>query len=283
MNGRVCLVTGATSGIGRVTARELARRGATVVVHGRNAEKCAAAVEEIRRTADNPAVEALVADLSSLAAVRRMADEFRGRYRSLHVLVNNAGLSLNRRYVSADGYELMFAVNHLAHFLLTNRLWDMLQASAPARVINVSSGLHKYSRLRFDDLQATRKFSAMQDYGASKLANLLFTYELARRRAGTGVTVNAFNPGMTATNIGREEGGLFSASKKVMDRLFGKSAEEGARTLVWLATAPEVADVTGGYFENLKAISSSPASYDEAAARRLWEESERMMEEEEGD
>jgi len=277
MKDKVCLITGATSGIGRATAFALARLGGTVVVHGRNPEKCETTVNAIRQETGNPHVETLVADLASLKDTRRLAQEFMARHPQLHVLVNNAGLSLRHRKESAEGYELMFAVNHLAHFLLTNLLLDTIVASAPARIINVSSGLHKYVKLDLADLQMTRKFSAMRGYGVSKLANVMFTNELARRLAGLGVTVNAMNPGMTATNIGMEEGGIFSASKKLMDRIMGRSAEQGADTVILLATSPEVAGVSGKYFENRKAIASSAITYDADACRRLWEISAELV------
>jgi NAD(P)-dependent dehydrogenase (short-subunit alcohol dehydrogenase family) len=276
MEGKIVLITGATSGIGRAAALALARLGATVVVHGRSPEKCAATVVEIRQTAGNQQVAPIVADLASLAETRKLAQEFKKRHPQLHVLINNAGLSLRRRRESADGNELMFAVNHLAPFLLTNLLLDTIIGSAPARIISVSSGLQKYSRFDFADLQRKRKFSAMQAYGGSKLADIMFTYELARRLEGKGVTVNAMNPGMTATNIGMDEGGLFSASKRLMDRLIGKTAEQGADTVVFLAVSPEVEGITGKYFENRKPVPSAPVTYDQEAVRRLWEISEEL-------
>jgi retinol dehydrogenase 12 len=277
MKDRICLITGATSGIGKATAIALARLGATVVVHGRNQQKCEATVAAIRKETGNPHVEWLTADLASLQETRRLAREFTARHSQLHVLVNNAGLSLRRRLESADGFELMFAVNHLAHFLLTNLLLDTIVASAPARIISVSSGLHKYVKLDFSDLPMTRKFSAMRGYGVSKLANIMFTYELARRLAGKDVTVNAMNPGMTATNIGMAEGGVFSASKRLMDRIMGKSAEQGADTVIFLATSPEAAGVSGRYFEDRKVVVSSAITHDEGACRRLWEISAEMV------
>jgi NAD(P)-dependent dehydrogenase (short-subunit alcohol dehydrogenase family) len=277
MKDRVCLITGATSGIGKATAVALARMGATVVIHGRNPQKCEATADAIRQRADNPHIETLVADLASLQDTRRLAQEFTARHKQLHLLVNNAGLSLRHRLESRDGFELMFAVNHLAHFLLTNLLLDTIVASAPARIISVSSGLHKYSKLDFADLQMTHKFSAMRGYGVSKLANIMFTYELARRLAGRGVTVNTMNPGMTATNIGMEEGGIFSASKKLMDRIMGHSAEQGADTVVFLAASPEVAGVSGKYFEKRKAVASSATTYDDDACRKLWEISAELV------
>jgi NAD(P)-dependent dehydrogenase (short-subunit alcohol dehydrogenase family) len=277
LKDRICLITGATSGIGKATAVALARMDATVVVHGRNRQKCETTVNAIRKETGNQQVEALVADLASLQDTRRLAQEFAARHSQLHILVNNAGLSLRLRKESTDGFELMFAVNHLAHFLLTNLLLDTIVGSAPARIINVSSGLHRYAKMDFSDLQMMRKFSAMRGYGVSKAANVMFTYELARRVAGRNVTVNAINPGMTATNIGMEEGGVFSATKKLMDRVMGRSAEQGADTVVFLAASPEVSAVSGKYFENRKAVSSSAITRDKAACSRLWDISAKLV------
>jgi NAD(P)-dependent dehydrogenase (short-subunit alcohol dehydrogenase family) len=271
MTGRVCLVTGATSGIGKATAVALARLGATIIVHGRNPEKCDAVAAELRQVSGGRPVETIVADFSSLAEVRQMAAEFHRRFPKLHVLVNNAGLSLKSRRESPEGFELMFAVNHLAPFLLTNLLLDVLAINAPARIVAVSSGLHRQKEIDFDDLQAKRKFSSFRTYGLSKLANIMFTNELARHLLGTGVTANSLGPGMVATNIGMDEGGMFAFSKRVMDRIMGKSPEEGARTVVYLASSPEVEGVTGKYFEDMKEVPSSPASLDVEAARRLWD------------
>jgi NAD(P)-dependent dehydrogenase (short-subunit alcohol dehydrogenase family) len=276
MNGKICLVTGATAGIGKVTARELARQGATVIVVGRNREKSEAMVSEIKQQTDNLNVEFMLADLSVQKAVHQLAEQFKRQYQRLHVLVNNAGAIFLRRQESADGIEMSFALNHLNYFLLTNLLWDTLKASAPARIINVSSRAHqRVAGLNFDDLQNRKGYAGQQVYGQSKLANVLFTYELARRLEGTGVTANTLHPGFVATHFATNNGWLARLARPFLD-LFALSAEEGARTMIYLATSPEVESVTGKYFVKEKAVPSSPASYDEAAARRLWEISVKM-------
>jgi NAD(P)-dependent dehydrogenase (short-subunit alcohol dehydrogenase family) len=276
MTGKVCLVTGATSGIGRAAADALAQQGATVVLLSRNAEKCARVAVEMQGAFGNRNIGFIAADLSSLAAVRAAAAEFRQRYKRLDVLLNNAGVSPSKRRESVDGLEYTFALNHLGHFLLTNLLLDMLIASAPSRILSVSSSIYKQARLDFDDLQLRRGFSAMMAYANSKLAGLLFTVELARRMAGKGVTVNAMAPGLVKTNIGQEEGRLYAFSKRMADFFGGKMPEQGADTLVWLATAPEVAGTTGQYFEKRKAMPLSRAAADPELAVRMWRVSEEL-------
>ncbi len=276
MEGKVCMVTGATSGIGRVTARALAERGATVIVVGRNPAKSAATVAHIRQQTGNPAVESMLADLSSLEQVRRLAAEFKKRYSRLNVLVNKAGAIYFSRQETADGFEMTFGLNHLNYFLLTNLLLDPLKAGAPSRIVNVSSAVHMSATLNFDDLQSRKKYSGMSSYGRSKLANVLFTYELARRLQGTGITVNAVHPGMVATQFAANNGLLGRLARPVMN-LMSLSEEEGADTLIYLATSPEVEGVTGKYFVHRRAVSSSPESYDEAEARRLWQVSEELV------
>ena len=202
MQGKVCLITGGTSGIGKSTAHELARMGATVVIVGRNAQKTSQVVEEIRAASGNNTVDSLLADLSSQQEVRRLANEFESKYSHLHVLLNNAGAVFMRRQLSVDGIEMTFALDHLACFLLTNLLLDKIKASAPARIINVSSGAHTSGKIEFDNLQGERDYSP-RAYDNSKLANILFTMELARRLEGTGVTVNALHPGFAATGFGK--------------------------------------------------------------------------------
>jgi len=276
MQGKVVLVTGATAGIGEATARELARLGATVVGAGRNAEKCARVAESIRAASDNASVEFLVADLSVQAEVHKLAAEFKRKYVRLDVLINNAGAYFMRRRESADGIELTWALNHLAYFLLATSLLDVLKASAPARIVNVSSEAHRGSKLNFDDLENRRSYNGFPAYGQSKLANVLFTYELARRLAGTGVTANVLHPGFVATQFGHNNGAVVRALMRLVQRFGGLSPEQGAQTSLHLAASPEVEGVTGQYFDNRRAVPSSPASYDEAGARRLWEISERM-------
>jgi NAD(P)-dependent dehydrogenase (short-subunit alcohol dehydrogenase family) len=269
MNGKICLVTGATAGMGAVTARASARQGATVILIGRNPAKGAATVGHIRQQTGNPAVEFMLADLSVQGDVRRLAQQFESRHPRLDVLVNNAGATFGRRQETVDGLEMTLALNHLAYFLLTNLLLDALQAGAPARIVNVSSFAHKLARINFDDLQGRRRYVGWQAYGQSKLANVLFTYELARRLAGTGVTANALDPGLVATDFGLRDAGIVGRSKRLLN-VFALSPEEGAQTSIYLATSPEVEGITGKYFTKCKAIRSSKASYDEIAAGRLW-------------
>jgi len=248
MAGKVCLVTGATSGIGRAAANALAQQGARVVLLSRSQDKCAQVAAEIHAVTGNRNVGFIAADLSSLAAVRVAAAEFRQRYSRLDVLINNAGVSPSRRRESVDGFEYTFALNHLGHFLLTNLLLDFLVASAPSRAVGVSSNIYKQARLDLEDLQLRRGFSAMKAYANSKLANVLFTLELGRRFSGKGTTANVMTPGLAKTNIGQEEGWFYAFSKRMADFFGGKTPEQGADTLVWLATAPEVAGTTGQYF-----------------------------------
>ena len=270
MHGKVCLVTGATSGIGLVTARELARRGAHVVLVGRSAEKCAAAVEQIQTQTGNREVEALLADLSSKSQIRELARQFRERHARLDVLVNNAGGIWMKRQLTVDGYEMTFAVNHLAYFLLTQLLLETLAASAPARVINVSSEAHRKAGMVFDDLMGERGYGGWHAYCQSKLANVLFTYEQARRLGGTGVTVNALHPGWVSSGFAGNNGWKGDILQ-LLARWFAISPEEAARTVLYLATAPEAAGASGKYFVREHAVSSSRASCDEAAAQRLWQ------------
>ena len=277
MSGKTILITGATNGIGKVAAVELAKQGAEVVIVGRNPAKTGETVREIREQSSNLQVDGLIADLSSLADIRRLADEFRKKYPHLHVLINNAGAIYANRQLTVDGFELTFALNHLAYFLLTNLLLDLLKANAPARIVNVSSGAHLGAVLNFDDLQTQRQYGTggMRAYGQSKLANLLFTYELSRRLAGTGVTVNALHPGTVATGFGENNSGAMRLALQVF-HLFSLTPQQGADTIVYLASSPEVEGVTGKYWFERKPVSSSPASYDEAAQKRLWAVSAQM-------
>lgn len=269
LNGKICMVTGATSGIGKVTARELAQMGATVIIVGRNPEKSENAVKQIRRETGNPAVEFMLADLSSQKEIRQLVQDFKKRYDRLHVLVNNAGSIFLAHRESVDGIEMTFALNHLGYFLLTNLLIDALQASAPSRIINVSALLHKWAKINFDDLQNREMYIGVRAYPQSKLCNLYFTYELARRMEGTGVTANALHPGVVATNLGVND----NRFGRVMRRLINFALinpEEGAQTIIYLAASPDAQTVTGKYFVKQKAVSSSQASYNQAVASRLW-------------
>ena len=276
MRDKICLVTGATGGIGEVTARALATNGATVVLVGRSQSKAEATVAKIKRETGNQNVEFMLADLSVQKDVRRLADEFKAKYDRLHVLVNNAGAVYMKRQESADGIELTFALNHLAYFLLTNLLLDTLKASAPARVINVSSSAHQMGKMDWDDLQGRKKFTGMRIYGRSKLANILFTREMARRLAGSGVTVNALHPGVVTTGFGVNNGFMGQVGRKLMD-FFSISAEQGAQTTIYLATSPEVEGVTGKYFYKQKEATPTAAAQNDADARTLWETSEKLV------
>jgi NAD(P)-dependent dehydrogenase (short-subunit alcohol dehydrogenase family) len=275
MQGKVCLITGATSGIGLVAARELVRRGARVVIVGRDPARCTAAVAHLHEGAADAQVDTLLGDLSSQEQVRQLAAEFLQRHPRLDVLINNAGGLWMDRRLTADALEMTFAVNHLAYFLLTNLLLDRLKACAPSRVVNVASAAHRGVTLPFDDLTGHQGYNGWRTYKQSKFANILFTYELARRLAGTAVTANALHPGWVATGFGKDngwKGRLLQAAAG----LFALSPEAGARTVVYLASSPEVAGVSGRYFVREKAVASSAASYDESAARRLWEVSEQL-------
>jgi len=274
MAGKICIVTGATSGIGEATARGLAQHGATVIVVGRNPQKGADTVNKIKSKTGNSAVKFMHADLSSQKDIRRLTEQFKSNYQQLDVLVNNAGGKFLSRQETVDGYEMTFALNHLAYFLLTNLLIDPLKASGKARIINVSSGAHSgCSKINFDDLQFKKGYIGKKAYEHSKLANILFTYELARRLQGTGITVNAVHPGGVITNFCKNNGWV-SWAKHVTAHLIARNLvgpTEGAKTSVYLATSSDVEGVSGKYFSNLKAIRSSHASYDEDAARRLWD------------
>ena len=275
MQDRVCLLTGATRGVGLATARGLAARGAALTIVGRDPQKTAATAKDLRELTGNDRVEYLVADLSSQAAVRKLADDFKARHDRLHVLINNAGAVFMRRQVTVDGIEQTFALNHLSVFLLTNLLLDTIKASAPARIITVSSSAHQGARLNFDDLQHTKRYSAFSVYSQSKLDNVLFTYELARRLAGTGVTANCLHPGFVASGFGKNNPGWMAAALTVL-RPFQITPERGALTTLYLATAPEVATTTGEYFDKSQPRKSDAVTYDAALAQRLWDVSEQL-------
>jgi NAD(P)-dependent dehydrogenase (short-subunit alcohol dehydrogenase family) len=273
---RICLITGATSGIGRVTARELARRGMRVVLVGRDAARAEATATAIARETGSSAVEYLVADLSAQAQVHALADSFRQRHERLHVLVNDAGAVFAHREVTVDGLERTLALNHLAPFLLTNLLLETLQASGPARIVTVASAAHNGATLNFADLQHVQgAYRPFQVYGQSKLANILFTYELARRLQGTSVTANTLHPGFVSSNFGKSEGGLWKPLFTLL-RPFMIGVERGAQTSVYVASSPEVEGTTGQYFVKSKPARSSRQSYDESAQHRLWDVSARL-------
>jgi retinol dehydrogenase 12 len=275
ISNKVCLITGASGGIGLVTAREIARQGMQVVIVSRDEQRCAAAVDNIRAQTGNQAVEALVADLSSQAQVRDLAQRFHQKYQRLDILINNAGGIFMKRMETVDGIEMTWGLNHLSYFLLTHLLLDTLKASAPARIINVSSNAHTGGGINFDDLEGKRFYFGWLAYAQSKLANVLFTFELARRLEGSGVTANVLHPGFVATNFGYNNSGLVGAMIR-LSYLLGISPEEGARTSIYLATSPEVEEVSGGYFVKEKASRAAKRAYDESTAKRLWQVSEQM-------
>lgn len=281
MKNKTCLVTGATAGIGEVTALKLAQMGAAVVGVGRNPARCEAAQSFIRTKTGNPNVEFLVADLSSQTQIRTLVRTFRSQYNRLDVLVNNAGAFYFNRQVSEDGFEMTFALNHLGYFLLTHLLLDLLKTSAPARIVNVSSSAHYSGSLDLNDLEMKMNFQGWQAYANSKLANVLFTYELARRLDGTGVTATVLHPGWVATEFAhnnlRGVLSLFRPFYRVFQKLTALTPEQGADTIVYLASAPEMEGITGKFFIERREKRSLAVSYDEGIAKKLWEISEKMV------
>ncbi len=272
------MVTGANSGIGKATALALAQMGATVVMVCRDRARGEEAQNEIRTKSKNNAIDLLLADLSSQQSIRQLAENFQHHYTHLHVLINNAGASfIGQRRETVDGMEMTFAVNYLAPFLLTNVLLDVLKASAPARIVNVSSDAQASGYIQIDDLQAEKLYKPMRTYPQSKLAVVLFTYELARRLQGTGVTVNCLHPGFVATHFGqRDVGPAFRFLVKAIGS-FGTSPEMGAKTSIYLASSPEVESVTGTYFVKSIPRRSASISYDESLQRQLWEKSAKLV------
>ena len=277
MAGKTVLVTGGTGGIGRATAVRLAAMGARVGITGRELGRTQRAAAEVASEAGGGSVDAFAADLSSQAEVRRLAEEVLASYPRLDVLVNNAGGFWSHRHVTADGLEHTFALNHLAPFLLTSLLLDRLKASAPARIVTVSSGAQSMGKIDFDDLMGERKYSGQTAYNQSKLANVMFTYELARRLGGTGVTATALHPGMTNTSFSAEDPSRAFAPLVMVMRPFMKKPERGADTPVYLASAPEAKGLTGQYFANREPKKSNEASYDSRAAARLWRVSAELV------
>ncbi|ETX01534.1 MAG: short-chain dehydrogenase [Candidatus Entotheonella factor] len=277
MQGKVCLITGATSGIGFVTAQALAQQGAQVVLVGRDATRGATSVEQIKHATGNDAIDLLLADLSSQADIAKLAGTFQSRYERLDVLVNNAGAIFTERQVSLDGFEMTFALNHLGYFLLTHLLLDMLKASAPCRIVNVASSAHRSGRIHLDDLQGERTFGAWRAYCQSKLANIMFTYELANRLQDTRVTANTLHPGFVATRFGHNNAG-FKAQFLRAAQMLAISSEKGAETMIYLSSSPEVEGVSGKYFVNQRDVRSSSQSYDAATTQALWHVSEAMVE-----
>ena len=275
MGGKVALVTGGTSGIGKAAAIALAAMGAEVVVTGRNAERGRAAVAEIKEQSGNESVELMLGDIAEQDEVRRLAEEFKRGHDRLDVLVNNAGVVQTKRTETQDGIETTLAINHLAPFLLTNLLLDLLKESAPSRVVTTSSEAQRWGNIDFDDLQSKKKYRTMRVYGMTKLANIMFTYELAERLEGTGVTANCYHPGAISTNLGQNNGGVMALIGKGI-KLFMRSPEEGADTLIWLSSSPEVEGVSGKYFANRKEIGAKKVASDPIACKQLWETSEEL-------
>ena len=276
LDGRTCLVTGATSGIGLETARGLAALGAHVVIVGRDRERSESARKQIAERSGNPRVDCLLADLSSLAGVRALADDFRAQYPALHVLVNNAGTVELKRTTTVDGFEKTFAVNHLAYFLLTNLLLPTLRASAPARIVNVASEAHRFGRLDFNDLQSEKSYASMRVYGTSKLLNVLFTTALAEKLAGSTVTANSLHPGAVSTRLGTQNG-AWARLLIALLRPFFLTPEQGAANSIYVAASDELDGVSGKYFVKQRAVEPSRRSQHVGVARRLWARSAELV------
>jgi len=276
LQGKTCLITGANSGIGRVTAEALAKLGASVVLVCRNEKKGGAARREIIEATGNSATDLFITDMGSLNQVQRLAEQFMKKHESLHILINNAGLILGERTLTEDGFETTFAVNHLGHFLLTRLLLNHLKSSTPSRIINVSSMVHRWAGMDFDNLQGEKSYRSMDAYARSKLANVLFTYHLADQLKGTDVTVNCLHPGIVATEFGNQGALWYRLVKPIAKRLFYISPEKGAETLIYLASSPEAEGISGKYFIKKRPVPSSAVSYDRALQEKFWDVSLRL-------
>jgi NAD(P)-dependent dehydrogenase (short-subunit alcohol dehydrogenase family) len=276
LEGKVFLVTGATEGIGKAAALAFARRGATLALVARSREKGERVVAELKAASGNDRVELLVGDMSSLADVRAVADAFRAKHDRLDVLVNNAGAVFTDHRLSADGVEMTFALNHLGYFALTTRLLDLLRKTPGSRVVSTSSGAHQTGRLDLATVAKRDGSAGFAAYGDSKLANILFTRELARRLAGTSVTANCFHPGFVHTGFGLNNGGFLKWALGWVSPLFARTPEKGAETLIWLATSPEAEKVNGEYFHDLKIARTTRRAKDDDLAKGLWELSEKL-------
>jgi len=283
MLGRVIVVTGANAGIGKATTLGLANMGATLVMVCRSRKRGEAALADIKRKSGRNSISLFLADLSSQASIRKLARDLEDRYPAIHVLINNAAIITRKRILTEDNLELQFAVNHLAYFLLTNLLLDRLKDSAKARILSVTSEVHKVATLDFNDLQSEGTYRPNYVYAQTKLANLFFTYELARRLEGTGVTCNCVHPGIIRTNLLAEYMRIPESLKtiylriprwlRLVKRMRGGSVEEGARALLYLAASPEVDGISGRYFQEQREVKSSQGSYDKESAERLWKSS----------
>ena len=276
MNNKTILITGASGGIGLQSAIGLAKQGANIVMVGRDKGRTSQAVELVKTQTGNQSVSYLLADLSSIQEVRRLAQEFKDKYQTLDVLLNNAGAIFLSRKVSVDEYEMTLVLNHLNYFLLTNLLLDMLKAAPSGRIVNVASRAHYRGHVNFDDLQSQHGYNGLLVYSMSKLMNVLFTYELARRLEGTNVTANCLHPGFVASNFAGNNGWIV---RTVMKLMAGRiSVEEGARCSIFLASSPNMQGVSGKYFNyDTKETRSSEESYDQNVARRLWDVSEKLV------
>lgn len=273
MRGKICLITGASSGIGKATALGLAKMGATVVMLCRNKSRGEAASAEIKEKSGNENVNLMIADLSSQKEVKNMVHKFKEKYQKLHILINNAGVYFTKWHAAANGIEMTFAVNYLASFLLTNLLLDFLKVSSPARIINIAGVYHKKGTIDFEDLQSENLYSGAKANNQTQLARVLFTFDLARRLERTGVTVNCLHPGAIATNLVNKDPdfpAIFRFLYKLMKPLL-KAPERGAETILYLASSPEVQDITGNYFVNKKSVPSAPKTYDKDLAQKLWD------------
>jgi NAD(P)-dependent dehydrogenase (short-subunit alcohol dehydrogenase family) len=285
MKGRICVITGSNSGIGKETAIGLAKMGATIVMVVRDQERGEKARTEIVKQTGNDSVDLMICDLSSMSSIRHFAEEFKKKYDRLDVLINNAGAVFNKRELTPEGFERTLAVNYLGPFLLTHELMDLLKSSAPSRIINVSSGLAKDGKVDLDDLQSEKNYPRTKAYSRrhapvydnAKLMVMMFTYELARRLKGSGVMVNVLMPGFTATNLGKSSGSLTSSIMFKLVRPMQQSAKKGAETSVYLASSDEVKNVTGKCFAKKKETKTCPASYDEELQKHLWNKTESML------
>lgn len=275
MKGKVCLITGSTAGIGKSAAIGLARMGADLILVGRDPARAKAAKDEVGAAASGGQVELMIADLSSQQQIRKLVQDFQTGHKRLDVLINNAGALFDERQLTEDGIEATFATNHLAYFLLAELMIPLLKQTPGARIVNVASDAHRWGNLDFENLQGEKKYSPWAAYGLSKLANIMFTYELARRLEGGGVTANCMHPGAVRTSLFRDFSGITGGVLKLAGAFF-RSPEKGAETIVYLASSPEVDGVSGKYFKDCKPIRSTNQSMDQAAAVRLWEVSERL-------
>ncbi|MFX0108652.1 MAG: SDR family oxidoreductase [Candidatus Hodarchaeota archaeon] len=277
MTGKVCIITGSNSGIGKETAASLAEKGATIAMAVRNTKRGEAARTELEERTGSESISVMLCDLASIDSIRTFVSDFNEKYNQLDVLVNNAGAAFHKRHVTHDGFECTLAVNFLGPFLLTHCLLPKLKACAPSRIINLTSGLHGRATVDFNDLQSERSYNGMSAYQNTKLMSLMFTYELARRLEGTGVTANAVHPGFVATNLGSNMGGLRNKVMFKLVRPMQISPQKGAATSVYVASSPELENVSGAFFAKEQETKSSDFSYDREVQKRLWETAEKLL------